>query len=300
MSKLVTKNNVDLEKIIQCPVCNKGTCKYINDKIKCLNCEAIFNFKGDVPILLDPDFSSEIYKNVLSKHSWESYDIEKIEDHVTPHSTSKTTIWQRLSPKHRVQIGPTYNDFIENYSIKELILELGGGPNSLNRKGVVNLDVNNYATVDVIGDARRIPFLNNTFDAIICNSVLENIWEVDMVVSESYRIIKNGGFVFFCVPLICARHHTFDYHRWTLPGLVKLFERFEIMDKGTILGPGMYVNHIVKTIIFSCFSHNIFSNLISLIAAWVLFPIRFLDYIGKRSKDLESCSHTIYIIAQKH
>ena len=299
MKKSITRNGVNLEEILRCPTCMEGNCKFIQDVIICSNCKSNFDFKGNVPVLLDMEASPEI-KELISKQSWEGYDIENVGNKAAGYFYNKKSIWQKLSPKYRVQVGPTYTEFFKKYYINGRVLDLGGGPNSLNKIGMVNLDVNDYPTVDIIGDARRMPFSNNSFDAIISNSMLEHIWEVDKVVSESYRITKSGGFVFFGVPLICARHHTKDFHRWTLPGLEKLFEKFEVVEKGTILGPGMYLHHIVINMITSCFGNNVLSNLTKLIMAYILFPVRFLDYLGRGTKEFESYSHTIYIIAKKH
>ena len=81
---------------------------------------------------------------------------------------------------------------------------------------------------------------------------------------------------------------------------MKLFEKFEVVEKGTILGPGMYLHHIVINMITYCFGNNVLSNLIKLIMAYILFPVRFLDYLGRGTNEFESYSHTIYIIAKKH
>jgi SAM-dependent methyltransferase len=156
-----------------------------------------------VPALLDRGFSKELIERLDEVRSWEDYDSAGIGTQVAAHSASTPTVWQRLSPSFRVQVGPTYTEFIERYGVTDYILELGGGPNSLHIPGVVNLDVNDYRSVDVIGDARRLPFDDNSFQAVISNSVLEHIWEVESVAAECYRVVKSNGFVFICVPQVC-------------------------------------------------------------------------------------------------
>lgn len=46
----------------------------------------------------------------------------------------------------------------------------------------------------------RLPFLDATFDCVISNSVLEHIQDIDLVIHEIARILKNGGNLYFCVP----------------------------------------------------------------------------------------------------
>ena len=169
----------------------------------------------------------------------------------------------------------------------------------MNIPGVVNLDINDYRSVDVIGDARRLPFQSGSFDAIISNSVLEHIWEVELVSRECHRVIKSGGLIFICVPQVCGRHHTTDYHRWTLPGLIKLFDQFEVIEKGAVLGPGMFFSHLATNISSSVTNNKFLKNLTSVILEWVFSPVRFLDYMGRNSLEQENYAHTIFIIGRK-
>jgi len=45
----------------------------------------------------------------------------------------------------------------------------------------------------VNGDIARIPFRNETFDFLICQSVLEHLVDLDSAVQEISRILKRGG-----------------------------------------------------------------------------------------------------------
>lgn len=298
-NKRLSRNNVDLEKILLCPTCREGHIKYDNNRALCLSCNTPFRFIGNIPIMLDSAFSKLLLKGIAGVESWEAYDSDYVGCKVAEYSAMEKSFWQRITPYYRVQIGPRYMDFIESYGIKGTIMELGGGPNSLDIPGVVNLDINNYNSVDVIGDARRIPFQNDSYDAIISNSVLEHIWETDLVAEECFRVVKPGGFVFINVPQVCGRHHTYDYHRWTMPGLIKLFEKFDVIEKGTILGPGMFINQLATNIARSMSSITLLKNLLSVVIEWLVFPIRFLDFIGQKRQEKENYAHTIYIIAKK-
>ena len=50
-------------------------------------------------------------------------------------------------------------------------------------------------------DVHNIPFLENTFDVVICNHVLEHVDDSDIVMKEFYRVMKPGGWGIFQVPI---------------------------------------------------------------------------------------------------
>lgn len=50
------------------------------------------------------------------------------------------------------------------------------------------------------GDARDIPFLDASFDAVICLDVIEHILEDEMVALEIARVLKPGGHFLISVP----------------------------------------------------------------------------------------------------
>ena len=295
-----TRNGVDLTKLIRCPSCRAEHFIFSDRTLSCSSCNRIFNLvENQIPILCDKEYSQHILKNLNGKKSWEDYDLEEKTTKIAKFSNKRKSIYQRLTPSYRVQIGPTYHEFIEKYNINGHILEIGGGPNSINHQGVINCDINNYPTVDIISDARKLPFKNQIFEAIICNSVLEHIFDVEIVVAECARVLKNGGFIFMCVPQVCGRHHTIDYFRWTIPGLKKVFDKFNVIDEGVILGPGMFISHLFTSLFRELTPSKIINKTLCFLLEWLLFPLRFLDLVGKNNKNYEDYAHTIFIIGQK-
>ena len=295
----VTKNGVNLLDIMRCPVCENAKIEVVSDGFQCCACGERYSLSNDTPVIVDKSFSTEIINNLKDCKSWEDYDSEEITKKVAKYSVKKKSIYQYATPSYRVQIGPTYKSFLDKYSIFGNVLELGGGPNSLQISGVVNCDINSYETVDIIGDARKLPFKDGAFQGIICNSVLEHIFEVDKVVNECFRILDKGGYIFMCVPQVCGLHHTVDYFRWTLPGLKKQFDKFSIIDQGVILGPAMFVSQIIISLFRSLTPFKFINSTICFFLEWLLFPLRFLDILGKNNKDYEDYAHTIYIIGKK-
>ena len=297
--KKTSKNGINLVDILLCPCCKRSKVIFEDELIRCLVCGEIFGYKSGVPVLLDKDYSNSLISQIEGKGSWEDYDSEKITRKVAAFSRWRKSLFQKLSPKKRIQIGPTYLDFIDKYYIGGNILELGGGPNGLAIDGALNFDINDYQTVDVIGDARNMCFQDNIFEMIISNSVLEHILDYPSVLKECARVLKKDGYILFCVPQVCGRHHSIDYHRWTLPGLKALFPNYEILDSGVVLGPGMFVAHLLSSLFEEITPSKLLNQLICLIVEWVAFPLRFLDLLNKKNKVWENYAHTIYIIAKK-
>ena len=294
-----TRNGVNLLNLLRCPICKDSNFQNYDEKLKCIKCNEIYGYKNNIPVIIDKKYSVDIANNIYNKTAWEDYDVSGETVKVAKYSTVKKSIYQLITPSYRVQLSPTFEEFIKNNNITGNILELGGGPNSLKHPGVINCDINNYPKVDIIGDAKKLPFKDSIFDAIISNSVLEHIFDINSVVHECHRVLKNGGLIYICVPQVCGRHHTVDYLRWTLPGLVKQFEKFKIIDKGVCLGPGMFITHLATSIFNSLTPFTFLNAFICFFLEWFLFPFRFIDLIGAGNKDHENYAHTIFIVGSK-
>lgn len=52
----------------------------------------------------------------------------------------------------------------------------------------------------VVGDARMLPFKNETFDIIIATEVLEHFVEGEAFLKEAHRILKNNGLLIITTP----------------------------------------------------------------------------------------------------
>jgi SAM-dependent methyltransferase len=59
-------------------------------------------------------------------------------------------------------------------------------------------------------DITHIDHPDNTFDAIICNHVLEHIEEDSLAMQELLRVLKPGGWAILQVPLSCVLEKTFE------------------------------------------------------------------------------------------
>lgn len=68
----------------------------------------------------------------------------------------------------------------------------------------------NSPLADVLADICDLPFVNNEFDFILCNHVLEHIPDDFKAMKEIYRVLKPGGIAILQIPLENDRDVTFE------------------------------------------------------------------------------------------
>lgn len=100
-----------------------------------------------------------------------------------------------------------------------------------NVKEYIGLDIDNEnsrkcAISDYFYDGRKFPFSDQEFDSILCNQVLEHVFNPDEFLSEIYRVMKPGAKLLLTVPFVWDEHEQpFDYARYTSFGLKALLEK---------------------------------------------------------------------------
>jgi len=59
-------------------------------------------------------------------------------------------------------------------------------------------------------DLTNIPFIDNSFDSIICNHVLEHIQDDKIAIKELFRVLKPNGWAIIQVPIEPNREKTLE------------------------------------------------------------------------------------------
>ncbi|MBE2289865.1 MAG: methyltransferase domain-containing protein [Chitinophagaceae bacterium] len=80
--------------------------------------------------------------------------------------------------------------------------------------------------VDVLCSVTDIPIEDKQFDTVFSTQVLEHVAEHSKMLSEAFRLLKNGGTIILSAPM-CWQHHEvpYDFYRFTKYGLQHLFEK---------------------------------------------------------------------------
>ena len=74
-----------------------------------------------------------------------------------------------------------------------LVLDCGAGRRSTYFDNVVNFEIVDYETTDVRGVGEVLPFIDESFDAVLSIAVLEHVKDPFLCAREIARVLKPGG-----------------------------------------------------------------------------------------------------------
>jgi len=181
------------------------------------------------------------------------------------------------------------------------ILNLGSksinlGPN------VLNLDICAYPGVHVVGDGHHLPFRDESVDGVVITSVLEHVAVPSVVVREVARVLRVGGEVYAEVPFMQPFHpDPVDYQRYTVTGIERLFEDFEIIQRGVCVGPHSALAWILSeyvAIMLCLGSHWAYKLLVRLFR--ILFtPLILLDFLLERNPYSLALASSYFLVGLK-
>ena len=102
-------------------------------------------------------------------------------------------------------------------------------------------------SVDVVGDARFMPFSDASMDVVLITQVLEHIPDPIAVIGEIRRVLKPGGTLLLSVPSIFPQHGSpGDYWRYMPQGLEWILRDFQSVtvkgEAGTVPSIFLVVN----------------------------------------------------------
>ncbi|MEH6470966.1 MAG: class I SAM-dependent methyltransferase [Halopseudomonas sp.] len=79
---------------------------------------------------------------------------------------------------------------------------------------------------DYYYDGKAFPFEDESFDSVLCNQVLEHVFNPDHFICEIFRILKPGGKLLLTVPFVWDEHEQpFDFARYSSFGLKALLTK---------------------------------------------------------------------------
>jgi len=126
----------------------------------------------------------------------------------------------------------TYIEDIIKNNDNGLVLDCGSGRRDLYYDHVVNFDIAEYDTTDVMGVGEDLPFKDNSFDVVLSLSVLEHVKDPFKCAGEIARVLKPGGLLICCVPFLQPYHgYPHHYYNMTGQGLKNLFDDKLEIDK---------------------------------------------------------------------
>jgi hypothetical protein len=157
---------------------------------------------------------------------------------------------------------------------------------------ILSFDIYYSNNIDFIADAHSIPVVDDTFDVVIIQAVLEHVVNPAKVVNEIYRVLRNGGCVYAETPFLQNIHEgAYDFTRYTNSGHRYLFKYFECLDSGFNGGAGTSLMWSLSYFFCGLFR----SYKIGRIARLFLFWLRFIDFLIPERFNLDSASGNFFI-----
>lgn len=111
------------------------------------------------------------------------------------------------------------------------VLNLSAGGTDRWQANTIELETAIFRNTDIVGDAHNLPFLDNSFGAVIAMNSFEHYHSPHLVANEIRRILRPGGQVFlhaaFLQPLHEEPYHFFNTTEF---GFRNLFDQFESVE----------------------------------------------------------------------
>lgn len=148
------------------------------------------------------------------------------------------------------------------------------------------------AVADAFYNGKAFPFGNEQFQTVLCNQVLEHVFEPDRFVTEIRRVLSVGGKLLLTVPFVWDEHEQpFDFARYSSFGLRALLERngFKILEHHKLLADASVIFQLINAYIYKVLApHTRFGRLAAtvLLMAPVSYLGWFLGWALPRNPDL--------------
>jgi SAM-dependent methyltransferase len=170
----------------------------------------------------------------------------------------------------------------------------------------IGLDIDSERTraeakADFLYDGQKFPFEAGSFDSILCNQVLEHVFNPEEFIKEIHRVLKPNGVIILTVPFMWDEHEQpFDYARYSSFGLKALIEK-----NGFIIEKQKKINPNLAAIfqLFICYFYKFLPKplIIRLIINAIIFaPISLLGIVlGKLLPNNQNLYLDQIILAKK-
>jgi SAM-dependent methyltransferase len=153
----------------------------------------------------------------------------------------------------------------------------------------IGMDIDTDATrrrglADVFYDGHRFPFDDASFDAVLCNQVLEHVFEPDAFVAEIRRVLRPGGRLLLTVPFVWDEHEQpWDYARYSSFGLRALLERhgLAVRQQHKLLDDASLLFQLANAYLFKL-THGRRPLVNALLAAALHAPVTLLGLLAGR------------------
>ena len=190
---------------------------------------------------------------------------------------------------------------IDSAGSNATILNVGAGYTSLGER-VVNIDIFDSGTTDIIASAMALPFPDGCADLVILQGVLEHVEDATSTLAESFRVLKPGGLFYTEMPFLQPYHESpIDLRRSTKSGLATLCEPLIEIESGIHIGPAATFAWFLREFwarLLSGGRPSVYAKASTLIG-WIVFPMRYADHFLEKVPHLHTIASSCYYLGRK-
>src|SRR3546814_2644916 len=100
---------------------------------------------------------------------------------------------------------------------------------------------------------KKFPFESDIFNSVLCNQVLEHVFNPDAFLQEIHRVLRAGGMLLLTVPFVWDEHEQpYDYARYSTFGLKSLLERtgINVLTQKKLLADSSILFQLINAYLF--------------------------------------------------
>lgn len=168
------------------------------------------------------------------------------------------------------------------------------------RYRMVESDIYFGPRCNLIADGHDLPLRSASFDAVVCQAVLEHVVRPHDCIAEMHRILKPHGILFIDVPFLFPVHMgAHDFTRFTLGGLRAACREFDERAAGVSGGPGQAVAWMILYYLRALSTARAWNALVLLAAPWFIFWLQYLDRLLVRRPQASDVASGLYFLGTK-
>lgn len=281
----------DLSGLLQCPACAAS----LEATGGCPACGTRFPVQDGQPVLInfaDSIFSADEYRDEAPNSKLQTGTaIGRLIARIT-YGTGKVA-QQNIMTFHRLLTAKP----------GRRLLVIGGGSIGAGAEilyddpeiDLTGTDIFATRNTSLVCDGHNLPFRDASFDGVLIQAVIEHVLDPHRVVGEIHRVLRDDGLVLAETPFIQQVHMgAYDFTRFTFSGHRWLFRRFDEVEAGPTIGPGVALIWSIAQMARAVGLGSRGSALVTLPWFW----LRFLDRFMPRGEALDGASG-VYFLGRK-
>ena len=198
-----------------------------------------------------------------------------------------------LNTSHKIE------ELLKTIGKESKVLDVGSGKKRVEARAI-NMDIEFFPGVDIVGNIQELPFKDGHFDLLIARAVLEHVENPIAAVTEMRRVLKKDGYIYAEIPFLQSYHGApGDFQRYTLNGIDKLFKDFRKIESGVCVGPTGAILGLIHEYAAFLVGLPILRTAAYIILGWILFPFRYLDLLLIKRKRAHLIASSLYFVGKR-